>query len=222
MKLRKCYPLNISNWKIHISHSRRGSVWSFSETYDLIRLALLLITPRGPALIPCRCGASGRWFLFMHRSNPLALGTSALPVPCPPGCDRHTPWWLALPHPSRLTIYTFRKENTFINTMLVAGLTSKGVSSLRKCSILPSSVLWSLKIKDSWINSLSTDVAFLGYHFLLSGKWALQLKLLKPTPWPWSRKQTFISFHPVSSLRWKAFSIFIWLLADCSWVLLET
>ena len=27
--------------------------------------------------------------------------------------------WLALPYPSRLTIYTFRKENTFINTMIV-------------------------------------------------------------------------------------------------------
>lgn len=34
MKWRKCYPLNIRNWKIHISHSRLVSVWSFSETYD--------------------------------------------------------------------------------------------------------------------------------------------------------------------------------------------
>lgn len=77
--------------------------------------------------------------------------------------------WLALPHPSRLTIYTFQKENAFINTMIVVDLTSKGwVSSLQKmldlaikCSV------WSLQIKDSWINSLVHRRAFQGYHFLL-------------------------------------------------------
>ena len=127
--------------------------------------------------------------------------------------------WLALPYPSRLTIYTFRKENTFINTMIVVDLTSKGwVSSLQKmldlaikCSV------WSLQIKDSWINSLllSTDGPFRA-TISFSGKWALQLKLLKLTPRPWSRKRTFISLSSCQLFERKSIQYihlaFSWLL----------
>lgn len=82
-KLGKCYPLNISHWKIHISHSRLVSVWNFSETYDIDYVHdFSPITHRELELIPCRCGEYLEVVLiWQHKLNPLTVYALDFPMP---------------------------------------------------------------------------------------------------------------------------------------------